>query len=456
MVSAMFGKRWVAGGVAVLVVCLAAGAEGWAQTQAAQPDQKSDKKQDIPDAPSAVKPPSTFPTVPQTSESDGAPPPPPPSSSGGTSSSATPPAAAPSEPGMPAPIPLDNPPGPPPPSSAPMADGTTAPLRPSGNDELFRIVTKVNQVLIPVRVTDDSGRLTDGLLDKDFVVYEDGKKQTLNYFTSDPFALSAAVIYDLGMPDVAVQKVNQTFSALEGAFSPYDEIAIYTYSSTVGRVADFSAVGKKLTGVLDGLKSVTGRTNGPAVVDGPLGPGGPIINGIPIDPNEPHVRTPPQESHVLNDAVLAAALDLSKRDKTRRRIIFVISDGREMRSTASYRDVLKVLLTNGIAVYGVGVGGAAIPGYGSMQKLHLPRMGYGDILPRYANATAGEFFPEMTRNAIETAYTRAVGEARNQYTLGYVARATPSEAYRQIEVTVARPDVKVFAKDGYYPAPPGR
>jgi VWFA-related protein len=253
-----------------------------------------------------------------------------------------------------------------------------------------------------------------------------------------------------------VQKVNQTFSALEGAFSPYDEVAIYTYSSTVGRVADFSAVGKKLTGVLDGLKSVTGRSNGPPVVDGPLGPGGPIINGIPIDPNEPHVRTPPQESHVLNDAILAAALDLSKRDKTRRRIIFVISDGREMRSTASYRDVLKVLLTNGIAVYGIGVGGAAMPGYGTMQKLHLPRMGYGDILPRYANATAGEFFPEMTRNSIETAYTRAAGEARNQYTLGYVARATPSEAYRQIEVTVARPDVKVFAKDGYYPAPPGR
>jgi VWFA-related protein len=438
----MVGRGWVTGGLAALIVGLAVGAQAWGQTQAAPPapDQKSDKKQDIPDAPSAVKPPSTFPTVPQTSESEG--PPPPRSPSGGP-----PPAPAATEPGVPAPIPLDNPPGPPPPSSAPMADGTAAPSRAGGNDELFRIVTKVNQVLIPVRVTDDSGRLTDGLLDKDFAVYEDGKKHTLNYFTSDPFALSAAVIYDLGMPDAAVQKVNQTFSALEGAFSPYDEVAIYTYSSTVGRVADFSAVGKKLTGVLDGLKSVTGRSNGPPVVDGPLGPGGPIINGIPIDPNEPHV---------LNDAILAAALDLSKRDKTRRRIIFVISDGREMRSTASYRDVLKVLLTNGIAVYGIGVGGAAMPGYGTMQKLHLPRMGYGDILPRYANATAGEFFPEMTRNSIETAYTRAAGEARNQYTLGYVARATPSEAYRQIEVTVARPDVKVFAKDGYYPAPPGR
>ena len=135
-------------------------------------------------------------------------------------------------------------------------------------------MTKVNQVLIPVRVTDDSGGLINGLLDKDFVVYEDGKKQTLNFFTSDPFALSAAVIFDLGMPDVAVQKVNQTFSALEGAFSHYDEVALYTYSSTVGRVTDFSAVGKKLTGALDGLKSVTGSNNGPAVVEWSPGAGG--------------------------------------------------------------------------------------------------------------------------------------------------------------------------------------
>src|ERR1022692_1950362 len=141
----MFGRRWVVGGLAVLIVGLAAGAEGWAQAAQPQPDQKSDKKQDIPDAPSAVKPPSTFPTVPQTTESEGPPPP---------SSSATVPSGT--------------------------APGPAAPLRPSGNDELFRIVTKVNQVLIPVRVTDDSGRLSDGLLDKDFVVYEDGKKQTLN------------------------------------------------------------------------------------------------------------------------------------------------------------------------------------------------------------------------------------------------------------------------------------
>ena len=346
----------------------------------------------------------------------------------------------------------------------PRAERAAGPAPPGPNDELYRITRNVNQVLIPVRVTDDSGHLVSGLLPKDFAVYEDGRKQTMNFFTSDPFALSTAVVFDLGMPDAAVQKVNQTFSALEGAFSQYDEVAVYTYSSTVARMADFSAVGKRLTAVLNELRNVQGRNNGPAVLGGPLGPQGPTINGTPVDPQVPTVMTPPQESHVLNDAILAAALDLSKRDKARRKIIFVVSDGREIGSTASYRDVLKVLLSNGIAVYGIGVGGTGIPGYGRLQRLHLPKMGYGDILPKYASATAGEVFNETSRDAIETAYSHTIGQARNQYTMGYLARATPSSSYRQIEITLDRPSCKssyrpcmdVYAKDGYYPLPPGR
>ena len=38
---------------------------------------------------------------------------------------------------------------------------------------------------------------------------------------------------------------------------------------------------------------------------------------------------------VLNDAILRAALDLGKRDRARRKIIFIISDGREYGSRVS-------------------------------------------------------------------------------------------------------------------------
>jgi VWFA-related protein len=144
---------------------------------------------------------------------------------------------------------------------------------------------------------------------------------------------------------------------------------------------------------------------------------------------------------------------LSKRDKTRRKVIFVISDGREYRSAASYRDVLKVLLSNGIAVYGVDVEGSALPGFKQLGKIHLPLMGYTDLLPKYASATAGEVFADFSSSSMEDAYARAMGEARNQYTVGYATRLTPSSAKREIEVRVARPDVKVYAKDGYYPLP---
>ena len=322
----------------------------------------------------------------------------------------------------------------------------------------------VNQVLIPVAVKDEAGHLVNGLVSQDFTVLEGGKKQKLNFFTSDPFALSAAVILDLGMKDVDVQKVNHTFPALQGAFSEFDEVSIYGYSNAVSQISGWGAAGEKLSQTLDDLRAVRGRNNGPPVTGGPLGPQGPTINNMPVDAAAPTVYTPQQESHVMNDAVLKAALDLAKRDRTRRKVIFVISDGREYRSDASYRDVLKVLLTNNIMVYGIGVGGSAIPGYKQVAKLHLPRFGYSDILPKYTNATGGEVFDELTRAGIEDAYIQAMGDARNQYTLGYATEAKASGSYRSIEVLVSKPScrssvrpcVNVFARDGYYPAPPAR
>jgi VWFA-related protein len=347
------------------------------------------------------------------------------------------------------------------PGVAPVGATTATPGdQSSGNQDLYKIVTNVNQVLVPVMVKDDSGRLVNGLLSRDFAVFEDGKKQNLNFFTTDPFALSAAVLFDTGMQDVAVQKVIQTFSALQGAFSQFDEVSLYTYSTSVSKVTDFAAVGRKLEGALENLKQVTGRNNGPPVVSGPMGPQGPIVNGVPLDNSAPRQINPTKESHVLNDAIVAAALELRKRDRSRRKVIFIITDGREYGSNASYKDTLKVLLSNGIQVYGVAVEGSAVPVYGSLQKLHVPltgsRLGYSNILPQYANATGGEIFSGFSRDAIETTYARTLGDARNQYTLGYLTHSTPSSTHREIEVRVARPDLKVTAKEGYYPVGLGR
>ena len=327
--------------------------------------------------------------------------------------------------------------------------------------DLYTIPVTVNLVIVPVMVSDPEGRLIGGLQPKDFSVLENGLAQRLRFFTSDPFPLSAAVIFDLGMPDVGLKRVQETLSALQGSFSQFDEVAIYTYSTTVGRVTDFTSVGKQLTVALGQVKSFSGAKNGPPVTSGPLGPQGPIVNGLPIDgaPVTP-VITPPKVAHVLNDAILAAARDLSRRDRNRRKIIFIISDGREQGSTASYKDTLKVLLTQNVTVYAVGVEGAAIPVYDRLQRVHIPKttkvMGYSDILPKYVSATGGgTVHGELTEEDIEKAYSRAIGDARNQYTLGYSSKGGIG-GYRTIEVRVKRASVKVYAKDGYYPLPTPR
>lgn len=402
-------------------------------------------QQNIPDAPSASRPAPTFP--------------------GGKPLPSTPqpqPGAAPG-PQIP-PVtttPVEEPPSitaPPQPEITTVPPGSAPDVRTNSHDQLYTLQKNVNFVVVPVTVKDDSGHLVSGLLLKDFSVYENGVKQDVKFFTSDPFPLSAAVIIDTGVPSVAFRKVKESLTALEGAFSQYDEVSLYTYSNVVQRMLDFTAINKKVDGTLAMLKDTEeGETGGVPFTGGPLN-SSPTVNGLPVDQGAMAQVPPPRVSHVLNDALFQAAVELGKRNPARRKVIFIISDGREIDSTASYREVMQFLLTHNISVYAVTVSGSAIPGYKTAEKVHIPLVnaGYSNILPKYAGATGGQVFPAFTQKTLELAYAELTREARNQYTLGYTAKATLGGGYRDIEVRVDHPNLKVTAKYGYYPLPPGR
>jgi hypothetical protein len=180
------------------------------------------------------------------------------------------------------------------------------------------------------------------------------------------------------------------------------------------------------------------------------------VNGMPVGgPPVAPVNTPAREAHVLNDAILQAAIDLSKRDRTRRKVIMVISDGRELGSTASYKDVIRLLQSRDIQVKGIVVDSGALPVFKQLERVHLPRQGYNDILPKYANATGGgEVLGVLSRNAIEDAYAEITSEARNQYTLGYSPKAIAGSApCRSIVVDVDKKALNIYAKSVYCPIP---
>jgi VWFA-related protein len=262
------------------------------------------------------------------------------------------------------------------------------------------------------------------------------------------------------MPEIALRKITETFPALVGSFSQFDEISIYTYGNTVKQQQDYvAALGDTTNQTLSRVQQIQGPTSGPAAYN-PMTVG-PSVNGRVFDPGTQRNQielAPPKDaipSRVLNDALLQAAVDLGHRARARRRVIFVLSDGREAGSRASYKDVLKVLLTNNVSVYGVATDASAIKYYDKLTKIRLPRQGYSNILPKYASATGGEIFTEFTAQALESAYGSAMEEARSQYTLVYNTEATASTSYRKIEVRVGGygSSLKVYARDGYYPAP---
>jgi VWFA-related protein len=184
-------------------------------------------------------------------------------------------------------------------------------------------------------------------------------------------------------------------------------------------------------------------------------------NGNCVDPNLQPGRsagggsfmTIPKEIHTLNDAILSAAKELSTRPKGRRRIIYVISDGKEYGSKATLREVLRYLETNKIAVYGTAVGTSALWGEGYVSRLHLPFTMYDNILYKYTAATGGTLDSEQNLNGIEKSYAKIAEEARTQYTLGYLSHESIYDSkYRSIDVRVDRPGVEVIAKRGYYPS----
>jgi len=317
---------------------------------------------------------------------------------------------------------------------------------------------QVNFVNLPFTVKDSKGHLVPGLTWRDVRVFENGMRQQMRLFTVDPFPLSVSVVIDQSVPFDTMTKINNSLASLQGAFSKYDEVAVFTYNNGVKMQTAFTAAQSARLGAV--LEMSKGKGNEFASMDG-----GPLShnitkNGYEIDPNTSPNRgrsvtsfdNPEQDSHTLLDAILAAAVETTRAPKERRRIVYVITDGKEYGSKAKEKDVIKYLQANNVEVYATLVGDSAVPGLGFLDRLHLPFQMRDDIMPRIVAATGGESDPEYRQGQIEKSFARITEEVRTQYTVGYYTRLSPlNESFRRVEVRVLRPGLTIISKDGYYP-----
>ena len=323
----------------------------------------------------------------------------------------------------------------------------------------FRLLVGVNVVEVPFTVRDSKGQLVAGLLPRDVRIYENGARQYPTYFTTDAFPLSVALVIDQSMTADYMTRVNDSLGALQGAFAPFDEIAVFTYNNGPRMVTDFT--GSQSARLTQAVETSKGPGREPLLAGsfGPIGQTN-VVNNQSFDPNTNVNRghsglqlDSPKEVHTLNDAILAAAVSLSKTERGRRRVVYVISDGKESGSAAKTKDVIKFLQMNRIAVYGTLVGDSSLPVVGFLEGIHLPLTMHDNILPVYANATGGHLDPEFRTGAIEKSFARIAEEARRQYYLEYHTHEPFIDGkYRTLEVRVMRPNLTVIAKKGYWPS----
>ncbi len=321
-----------------------------------------------------------------------------------------------------------------------------------------------NLVEIPFTVKDSKGRPVPGIGPKEVHVYENNVRQKMLVFTVDPHPLSIALVIDQSMPYDVMTRVNNALGALQGAFTPYDEVAVFTYNNGPKMLTDFTGgQSARLVAAVERSKAPgresTYYSSGPMsqainINDGAQRNITPLSSSAAVGtPQGLSAATVPRDVHTLNDAIMMAAQATAKAGPGRRRIVYVISDGKEYGSTAKTKDVIKYLQTNKVEVVATLVGDASVAGMGFIDTIHLPLMMRDNVLPTYTAATGGQFYADYRTKGIEQSFAKITEDVRTQYTVWYNSREPLIDGkFRTVEVRVLRPNLQVIAKKGYWPS----
>ncbi len=141
----------------------------------------------------------------------------------------------------------------------------------------------------------------------------------------------------------------------------------------------------------------------------------------------------------LYDA-LGTYLDGAERQPGRK-IMVMYTDGGDTRSSLSFEETMTLLRASQVTVYAIGL----------VERTGAARLELQMRMRQLAEATGGEaFFPqEMT--AVESAYDKVLAQIKGQFHLGYLStNSNTNGAWRKVEIKVTRPDLKIRTRKGYF------
>ena len=343
------------------------------------------------------------------------------------------------------------------------------------------VAVDVKVVTLPVTVRDKHGKIVRDLTKDDFTLQEDGRPQTIKYFSQEtnlPLTLGLLVDTSRSQDNVLDAERNASRSFLDQMLvQPKDKAFLIHFDREVELLQDLTPSREKLQSALELLKTSTDRER----------------SNDPNDPSNSPSGSGSRSHHgggtQLYDAVYLASNELMKKQQGRKAIV-ILSDGVDHGSKTYLESAIESAQRADTVVYsiyfadshrndrqnqggGMGRGGGGYPGgggggwpgggggwpgggggrggRGGQRPAESPRTDGKKILERISKETGGRFFEVSKKESVGDIYTSIVEELRTQYSMGYTPdKDSTASGYHHLQLAVKKKDLTAQTRDGYY------
>jgi Ca-activated chloride channel family protein len=300
-----------------------------------------------------------------------------------------------------------------------FAGATRAPLAASEHDDAT-FKSRVDLVALSVTVTNKADKQVGGLQASDFVIQEDGVRQSVAYFSTTSMPLDLAILMDASASMAGkIELARDAATGLVTSLRAGDRASVVEFRDVV-RVRQ--PLTSDLNAVATALRQIA-----------------------------------PRGSTSMYDALYITLRDLGKADhdpqQVRRQVIVLLSDGDDTASLMAYEDVLDLARREGVVVFAVSLKTSAeiererlVDGNGRRV------MTEGDFgLKSLTQDTGGRAFFPNAATELRPIYDSIAEELGHEYAIGYVPTNLRRDgAWRRISVQVLAGDARPRTRTGYF------
>jgi VWFA-related protein len=321
--------------------------------------------------------------------------------------------------------------------SSPAGAQSSSPSKPSDaqepteqSDQTLKV--NVNVVGVFFNVKDKHGALIPNQTKDDFEVFEDGKPQTIKYFSAESnLPLTLGILIDTSGSQLRVLDMEKEVGGafLRQILTDKDEAFVMDFDVQSELVQDYTRDVHRLQAALNKVKINSGVSSGGSGIPG-LGQGPVPVHNAP--------------GTVLYDAVYLSSHDMLAKEVGRKAMV-LLTDGEDNGSKLKIREAIEAAQKADAIVYvllcadrgGYYSMGMSYGGEGEMHKL--------------TEATGGRVINVGNKfDKLKEAFDQIAAELRSQYNLGYTSTNPKLDGtYRKLEIK-SKQSYKIQTRAGYY------